>query len=594
MSTRQSSTQALAIPAIDIHSARRNALLCALLVGAAIVATWPVATVPAGDDFSYARTALDFARTGRLHYNGWAAPIQGWWAAWGALFIKLFGFSFTILRFAVIPVAMASAYLFHQVLVRFGIGARDALIGALAIGLSPLYIFLAATFLTDIPGLFVIVLCLYMCQRAVLASTDRAALGWLAFAALANLLLGTVRQTSWMGTLVMVPSTAWFLRRRQGMIPVAAAMFLISLGGIFLCMHWAARQPYFTPEPFFIQVPLRGVYWYALGQWGKAVLFLLLLLAPILVGWLPAARRLDRVAVIRVAILLCAATVALLLRAHSGQLYKWIMPWLIPVFQTQGMVGPDQLLGGFTVLPTKARFFLSLLILALGFVLAEIAIARRKTHEPLRMNESPSWSAALWLLVPFAVGYLLTLVPRSATTALQDRYLLGVMPTAIVLLLLLYQRWFASALPSVSVAVLVLFGLYTVAATHDLYSDLRAGEVAVQQLRADGVPRTAIVEGFGSDGWVQLENAGYFNNENMVLPAHFQRPIAVPWPIPQDCVNYFPQHGEPVIHPKYFIAETVNSCLAPTQYPPIPYRAWLPPFHRTRLIRQLLPGATTP
>src|SRR5256885_12336142 len=114
---------------VELHRGRRgatrtsrvDALLCALLVAACIVATWPICGVPFSDDFSYTKTALDFARSGQFHYNGWAAVMLGWQAVWGALFIKLLGFSFNVVRLSMLPFAMANAYLFHRVLIQFGL-----------------------------------------------------------------------------------------------------------------------------------------------------------------------------------------------------------------------------------------------------------------------------------------------------------------------------------------------------------------------------------------------------------------------------------------------------------------------------------------
>ena len=157
------------------------------------------------DDWSYIRTALEFARTGHFVYNGWATAMLGWIIPWSALFIKVFGFSFTLVRFSMLPVTMACVYLFHANLVRFGIRDRNAVLGALTLGLSPIFLPMAASYMTDVAGLFVIVLCLYLCQRAVVARSDRAVVLWLCCATVSNVVGGTVRQISWLGALVMVP-----------------------------------------------------------------------------------------------------------------------------------------------------------------------------------------------------------------------------------------------------------------------------------------------------------------------------------------------------------------------------------------------------
>jgi hypothetical protein len=566
-------------------SSRRNAILCALLVAACMALTYPVAGVPSGDDFSYSRTALDFARTGHILYNGWATAMLGWQVPWGALFIKLFGFSFTILRLSTLPIAMASVYLLHQILVRFGIGARDAALGALTLGLSPIFLLTGTTYLTDVPGAFVIVVCLYMCQRAVVAQPGRTALAWLVFAGIVNLIGGTVRQTSWLGVLVMVPATAWFLRKQRGMIPAAAATVLLSLVGIAACMHWATHQPFFVPEPFFVDARYFQGYWYLLGQYGKALLCLLLLLSPIAVGWLAVARSFNRTTLMRIGLILSAITIVLILRAHHGSLAKWLMPWLIPFL----IGGPDTVLGGWTTLSIGFRAIVSLMVIATGLIMAEYIFGSFRDRAVPPLMESPYWRAAIWLAGPFVLAYLLVLGPRASTSFIQDRYLLVIIPPVIVLLLLMYERWIAPALPALSFAVLILLAYYGVADAHDRFADLRAGHTATQELLSNGVPRTAIVEGFGPDLWVQVEATGYVNSGNMVAADKYYKLLAPSWPLPPDCVDYLPQTVEPVIQPKYFIASTLTGCLAPTSYPPVPYRAWLPPFHRTRLVEQPLP-----
>src|SRR5215469_1013453 len=131
-------------------------LFCAFLVAACILLSYPVAEMGFQDDWSYVRTALDFARTGHFIYNGWATAMLGWIIPWSALFIKIFGFSFTLVRLSMLPVTMACIYLIHANLVRFGISNRNAILGTLTIGLSPVFLPMAAGYMTDVAGLFVI------------------------------------------------------------------------------------------------------------------------------------------------------------------------------------------------------------------------------------------------------------------------------------------------------------------------------------------------------------------------------------------------------------------------------------------------------
>src|SRR5438309_5669618 len=230
-----------------LRRSQRNGLICACIVAACVLVTYPVAEMGFQDDWSYIRTALEFARTGHFVYNGWATAMLGWIIPWSAVFIKIFGFSFTLVRLSMLPVTMACIYLFHASLVRFGIRDRNAVLGALTVGLSPIFLPMAAGYMTDVAGLFVIVLCLYLCQRAAAARSDRAAVLWLCCAAISNVVGGTVRQICWLGALVMVPSTVWLLRKRRGGIATGISLWGVSILGVLACLHWWNSQRYSVP-----------------------------------------------------------------------------------------------------------------------------------------------------------------------------------------------------------------------------------------------------------------------------------------------------------------------------------------------------------
>ncbi len=87
-------------------------------------------------------------------------------------FIKIFGFSFTVVRFSMLPIAMVTVYLFHQILRRFGINPGNAVLGALTLALSPMFLPLAASFMTDVPGLLVILIWVYSIVSACSRGTN--------------------------------------------------------------------------------------------------------------------------------------------------------------------------------------------------------------------------------------------------------------------------------------------------------------------------------------------------------------------------------------------------------------------------------------
>ncbi|MGA9667969.1 MAG: hypothetical protein WBQ94_02105 [Terracidiphilus sp.] len=214
-----------------------SGLLCGLLVIAFVLACRPAVEVGYVDDWSMARTARIFAETGHFVYNGWAAMPEGWQIVWAAPFIKLFGFSYAVVRFSLLPVVFATIYLFWQLLRGFGLTERNASFGAVTLGLSPVFVPIASTFMTDASGLMVLVLCLYLCQKAMAETSSKGAILWLTAAALTNIAGGTVRQTAWLGVLVMVPSVGWALRRLRRVAAVAFSLTALSCVGIFAFLN---------------------------------------------------------------------------------------------------------------------------------------------------------------------------------------------------------------------------------------------------------------------------------------------------------------------------------------------------------------------
>lgn len=584
--------------AIEVHErshSTRNALLCALAVAACVLITNPAANMPFSDDFSYDKTALDFAHTGHFLYNGWATAMLGWLIPWGALFIKIFGFSFTVMRLSMLPIDIATVYICHQILRRFGINSKNAVFGTLALALSPIFLPSAASYMTDIPGLLVILVCVYMCQRAVATRSDRVALLWLCSAMVVNVAGGTVRQIAWLGALIMVPSTAWLLRERRGMKIAGVLLWVLSLAGVLVCLHWFNEQPYSVPEHI-IWAPVRLMTLAHLcAQIVKTFLCFLLVIFPVSVVWLSAAPRLNRNAWLRFAGAMALVISLTILAYKEGRIDTWVMPWLMFLLAEQSSVIPGMFGMTSVAMTLWIRIAISLLVIASSFIVVERVVSRKQNKQLDSDPHALSWSDLAWILSPFSVSYLLILVPRGAFDQIQDRYLVGLMPTAIVLLLRLYQERVRAKLPLVSLVALTAFAVYSIAGTHDFFAESRAQVRAIQMVQSSGVPRKSIQAGFPDDGWVQIEHGGHINEPRLKVPAGAYDPNTDDLKIPDKCKPSFMAYT-PAIIPKYLVEFPWFKnplelpppwCFVRTKYPPFPYRTWLPPFHETLYVQQL-------
>lgn len=563
-------------------------IACALSVALCVWLIHPALEMGTNDDWSYIKTAQMFATTGHFVYNGWATAMLGWQIPWGALFIKLFGFSFFTVRMSTLPLAMASAYLFYVILLRFGISIQNAVFGTLVFALSPLSLPLTTSFMTDIPSAFAILICLYCCLRVLAAKNDRSALLWLCVAAGSNVALGTVRQIVWLGVLVMVPSTVWLVRRHRNLVVAGFLLWVVSGIAIFLCMRWFAHQPYILPEKLIPGTINSRAVARSCFQMFRFALSILLFSFPILVAWLPAAINLRRAAWAKIGTVLLLYIPILVLGQRRGVLDHLVPPWLDNLVTKKGISQFPAILGNQPdVLPLWLR-------LVIGFAVIGVALVAMAaiTSEPQK-DSTPTgglgWQTALILLLPFTLANCALLLPRSLAFDLFDRYLLPVMIPALILLLLAYEQRFGNRLPAVSYAILALFTCFAVAGTHDEFTISRARLQAIHQVLATGVPRTAVSGGIEYDGWTQIETQGYLNDPRLINPlGSYHAPVNAI----RDCRrrNSFFVDYTPAVVPEYIVVYSPMPCLEPSQFAAVPYQTWIAPSHRVMYIQQEAPS----
>lgn len=569
--------------ALAAKPSRHPALLCAFLAGLGILATYPVLDMGTNDDWSYVRTSLDLVRTGHLIYNGWATAMLGWQVYWGALFIKLFGFSFLVMRLSTLPLAMGAAYLQFEIFTWFGVNRRNAALGTLTVVLSPIFLPLAASFMTDVPGLFALVLSFYACLRAIDANRIRGAILWLGVATLVSVVGGTARQTVWLGALVLVPSTACVLWRKRGVLASTAALWSGALLAIVACLHWYQHQPYAIPEKF-VNEEFRWNLLPAIVQQGRGTFLTLLLMAlPVLVAYFAGLSKTSKKLLLSFFVVL---TLPLAVRGH-GEHALVLAPWLPNIMNEYGVLGwgiLENLGVKPLVLQPAIRALISVLVLAAAAACFATLASARKLPIPRGRRSIRGWSVTLTLVAPFVISYLLLLLPRAAFVVTVDRYLIPLSAVLLIPLLCYYQERVQEYASIPSFVTLAIFSLYGVASTHDYFATDRARLQAAEEVRRAGVPRTEIQGGWEYDAWTQLQVAGYINDWRIENPrGAYHKPN--PPDLPKECQYWF-SPSTPVVTPRYFVVFSPVTCLAPSSFAPVRYRAWLPPFNRQIDIQQ--------
>jgi Dolichyl-phosphate-mannose-protein mannosyltransferase len=553
----------------------RFAFLCGGIVLAAFLIVNPFAEMPFDDDWSYAFTVRQLLSTGHIIYNGWSAPVIITQAYWGAMFCKVFGFSFTALRFSTLPFAVGSVVLCYLLARRAGLRPRWAIFSALALGLNPLFLPLATSFMTDVPALFWILLSLYFLIVAMTKS--RGGVAALAVAMGAGILGGMSRQVVWAVPLCVIPYVALVRCRDRVFVVCCIAGWLSVMVDAIATLHWFQLQ-----SNVVIDVPIHDwlaagfahpVYPVAMGIFLYLTTVLLALPAGVLFFFAGIQRlRRDRPGFIGVVVVLLILVIIM----NPGFA---IEPWLNNLLTTNGILGGYELHGAQPISqPMSVRITLSaaaILVATLILILSLRWLVNRGTIKQRRRWLDPDpRRCALVAMGIFAAAYVILLVPRMFQTLIFDRYALPLIPLITIALLSFAQsalvkgsqwRW---ANPF-AWGMLGIFACYALASTQDVLSLARARAAAAARLTAVGVPSTAITAGLEYDYWTQLNADGWINRPFIANPTHHFDPNLSPYP---------------AIRAIYRLESNFDVDTEPSGFGSVQYISWLPPFHRQVLI----------
>lgn len=589
-----------------LSAPRLLALLCALTLPCIALCIHPVVEMGMADDWSYVRTAQLFLQTGQFHFNGWAAPMLGWQIVAGAAAMRLFGATFTVARMTTVVVAMAGVYLFHRTLVRMGLTRTNATLTTLTLATAPIYLTLAFSYMTDMYGLFGLVLALYCCVRMLQAGSEASAIGWALVTTATNAIAGTARQTAWLGILVLIPVTLWLMRRWRRLLVVGALADLAALAFMLASLHWLSHQVYAVPEPLLprehnLHAMLDALMKFLRGLTTLAAFLLPVTLSFVVLVW---KRRLYRTTAFVVSLVVTMVLAVVVGKSH--RLGLWWPPFTKDSVSPYGMrevvfyvMGSRPMVLGFPVRMVLLALTLAGIVAVLTVVWRELAGRdwKRVVTTTADASAAMSWPTLLWLVLPLLLGYFALMVPRATVAPLFDRYMIVPFVFGMIPLVRLYQERAAdqelaadqdqvalprrARLPVVSMVAILCVGLWAIAAEHDAFSLYRGFLAAADEMMAAGVPRSAINSTWEFDSWTQILATGYINSPGLNLPpGQAYVPTASRAPVASCPAYEFP--NDPAVQPEYALTFTLEPCMVRSQFAPVVYRTWLAP-HATTL-----------
>ncbi len=483
-----------------------GALIALIAFLALIAAVDPRHEFPVEDDWDYSKTVLNLLQTGVFHRLEVTQATVVFPAMWGALFAKALGYSFTTLRLSTLALAFGALMFFHALLGELEFDVPRRLLATLALMIAPAFVYLAFSFMTDIAFLFGFVGALYFYARGWRRGSVHLALLGSTLAALAFLArqLGAVIPLVfavfvWARSRASAPALMlrWLLAGTA--IPLAAvgAYFLWTqfLGGA----NWADRTRTLNGTlGFWLRLDTAGVvgrrYVIAAATIGLYVFPLWLASIPAIFaashGWVNSARWQKAL----IGLLAAVFLIALLRLALRGE---WF-PYLTDILTRRGLrpylayfayeMGAHRPL----VFPIEVSVGLTIAGGALGLILSALIVGQLKRR----------------LTPELALVYGMTLavaVPALTFFTYFERYLLPLMPGAIVLLLKVTRR--ARFSLRAGLAGFFIVAIFSVVLMRDYFAWNQVRWDAARALLATGVPVENIDGGYEWDGWHLYETS---------------------------------------------------------------------------------------
>ncbi len=553
-----------AVESRAIVSARRAwlypVLSCAVVLACILIAS-PFNAAGFNDDWSYARVAMKLAETGRLQYNGWGSPILLFQSFWAAPWISVFGFSMQILQVAMIPVSLGFVALVYATGRAMGLSRELSAFASIATGASPLFLPLAASFMTDSPGCLFCMLCVYSALRSAQAVNSREASRWLWALALAGIIGGANRQVVWIAPVVLVPYLLWVRRADSAFRIHAVAAYGVSGIVILAILHFLS-QPYGPLQ--LSHEELQSVF---RNGSGKAINLAASLILVCVFAGLPAFCCLLPLASPRWLLMslvpLTIVTFALVIYTGLAAPYgNGILSWVGIATEGQEWFRTKP-----ATLPPGVRIGLSVATSLCVVVSASWLIrSRRALTTPFQV------------FAVFCLGYLALLLPGILLGFAFDRYMLPILPLMMLVVLSQFAR-FREHIPAAAWCCLAAFACYGIATTHDYSAALRARIAA-----ARGIDRARVSVGFEYDGWTELQRSEYVSvvqYADLFADDHAKGLWFWFW-------NHTPH-----LQPDFVVLNWNSSEPVRGGEMKVDFRAWMPPFQRSAVVwrRSDLTGA---
>jgi hypothetical protein len=314
-------------------AARRGEQLAIVAVWAAAIAFInPRGNFPIDDDWDFALATWRYAETGHFHFTAFTAASLRAQVLWGALWTRLFGESFDVLRLSTLVLGAATLVVVYRMLRRADVPRFGCVVAVLALGFHPIFLWSSCTFMTEVPFLFASAVALACFIRGF--DDDRVA--WVLAGCAAAMTACFVRQTGI--TLLAAPMLLAMVRRRWRDAAVIGGTIAL-FGAIYLVNpEWLTGSPaefavhfrMWTESTFRLPEQIAVFDHYATFNAQNCALFFLPLVVPLALVFVDNRRRIDFVIAALLAVVLFVRVQSLV--AAGLPMPYFVSPYCCDVF----------------------------------------------------------------------------------------------------------------------------------------------------------------------------------------------------------------------------------------------------------------------
>ncbi|NUM52240.1 MAG: glycosyltransferase family 39 protein [Candidatus Hydrogenedentes bacterium] len=222
----------------ELRNRAKLALWLAVPFVALMLLVSPRGDFPLNDDWVYAKMVQALADRGHFGLSPFSNAYALTQTLYAAPLVKLFGFSFTLLRLTTIFMGWVTVCFTAFTARELGLSNRAAVLAALTVFVNPLFINLSYTFMTDVPFCAFAMIGAYYYVKALHRPTTT------------NLLLGTLFSIA-----------AFYNRQLGALLPVAFVLAgaITSRSSLRNALNWRLALPFTLWLPVLISLPFISV-----------------------------------------------------------------------------------------------------------------------------------------------------------------------------------------------------------------------------------------------------------------------------------------------------------------------------------------------